>query len=240
MSRLRVIHAGVLPYAEGYRLQCLHVEEVLAARETGAPEVGRVLLLEHPPVITVSRRAGAANHLIATPEELARRGVEVAETDRGGDITYHGPGQLVAYPILDLSLLNLGLHAYMRMLEAVVIAVCARFGVTGSRDATATGVWVANEPKAAASKIAAMGVRVRKWVSMHGLALNVETDLSHFDLIVPCGLAGRSVTSLRRELGDGCPSMAQVRETLAEELDRAIAAAAAEASARRAAQATPA
>lgn len=210
-----------MSYATAYDEQVGCVAEVVAGRErAGTPLAGFLLLVEHDPVITVSRRAGAGNHLIATPEQLDRAGVAVAETDRGGDITYHGPGQLVVYPILDLNLLNLGLHDYMRLLEAVVIAACATLGVVARRDLPATGVWV--ERAGAASKIAAMGVRVRRWVSMHGLALNVTTELAHFELIVPCGLEGRTVTSLERELGGECPTMGAVKELMTRELRSAV------------------
>lgn len=199
-----------MSYAEAYRLQVAHVDEVLAAREAGTPEPGRVLLVEHdPPVITLTRRPTAATNLVATPEMLAAAGVTVCETDRGGDITYHGPGQLVVYPILDLNYYRLGLHEYMRLLEAAVIEVCGVFGVEAGRDARATGVWVGQQ-----AKICAMGVRVRRWVSMHGLALNVTTNLDHFGLIVPCGLAGRPVTSLATELGVDCPTMQKVKAAL--------------------------
>jgi lipoyl(octanoyl) transferase len=184
---------------------------VLSARELGEPVVGEVLLVEHEPVITISNRAGAEANLLATPALLERHGVGVARTDRGGDITYHGPGQLVAYPILDLNLLNLGLHEYMRLLEESVLRTCAHFGVETVRDPSATGVWTVREGRPVA-KIAAMGVRVRRWVSMHGLALNVATNLDHFGLIVPCGLVGRPVTSLQRELGASAPTLARARE----------------------------
>ncbi|MCX5690745.1 MAG: lipoyl(octanoyl) transferase LipB [Planctomycetota bacterium] len=203
---------GQLAYEPAYQIQVARVEEVVGAREGGGA-MGTLYFVEHvPPVITVSRRPGAAAHLLASPQLLAAHGVEVCETDRGGDITYHGPGQLVAYPILDLNIFNLGLHEYMRLLEESVIETCAHFGIEAQRDPTATGVWVND------AKICAMGVRVRKWVSMHGLAINVHTDLSHFGHIVPCGLAGRPVTSMRRLLGDACPSMMQVREVLSERL----------------------
>jgi lipoate-protein ligase B len=217
-----IIDLGLMPYATAYQEQVRHVEAVLRAREVGAPESGRILLVEHPPVITISRRAGAHDHLLASPEVLVRRGVEVAETDRGGDITYHGPGQLVVYPILDLNRLNLGLHAYMRLLEQSVIEACAAWGVPCERDPSATGVWT----RAASAKVCAMGVRVRRWVSMHGLALNVDPDLSHFGLIVPCGLPGRAVTSLRAELGSSFPSMEEAKRGLTRRLVRAVSAAA--------------
>lgn len=212
------------------------------ARRAAPPrEIGRLLLLEHaPPVITVSRRPAARRHLLASPAQLARCGVELCETDRGGDITYHGPGQLVAYPILDLNRLGLNLHGYLRFLEEIVIAVCESFGVSAFRDVCATGVWVGGESagsdagagecarqrqarrpaqleQTSGAKICAMGVRVRRWVTTHGLALNVNPDLSHFQLIVPCGLAGRPVTSLHRVLGDRCPAMQEVKSRLAEE-----------------------
>lgn len=190
--------------------QSVHAR-VLAAREQSEPAIGELLLVEHDPVVTISNRAGAEANLLATPALLERHGVAVARTDRGGDITYHGPGQLVAYPILDLNVLNLGLHEYMRLLEESVIRTCSHFGVKTARDANATGVWTLRDGRPFA-KIAAMGVRVRRWVSMHGLALNVATNLDHFGLIVPCGLVGRPVTSLQNELGSGAPSFAQARE----------------------------
>jgi lipoyl(octanoyl) transferase len=155
--------------------------------------------------------------------------VTVAETDRGGDITYHGPGQLVAYPILDLQRLALRIHGYMRLLESAVIAAIARFGVVGHRDACATGVWVGGDPLRAPEacadpcsaaptggrKICAMGVRVSRWATMHGLALNVSTNLDHFGLIVPCGLLGRPVTSLAAECAGVAPPLTEVKATLA-------------------------
>jgi len=195
----------------------------MAAREAGAPIPGYLLLVEHEAVVTISRRAGAADHLLATPELLARQAVSVVDTDRGGDITYHGPGQLVAYPVLDLNVLNLGLHDYMRLLEQAVIDTCAAYGVLTHRDASATGVWVRSGVHGMDAKIAAMGVRVRRWVSLHGLALNVTTNLDHFGLIVPCGLAGRPVTSLKQQLGDGCPTFGDVKATLAGALKRRLA-----------------
>jgi lipoyl(octanoyl) transferase len=206
---LEVHDLGRRPYAEVFAEQKRLQREVIEARASGGRAV--VLLVEHdPPVITVSRRKGARDHLVATPAQLAAAGVEVAETDRGGDITYHGPGQLVVYPILDLNDLGLRLHGYMRFLETVVIETLAGFGIAGQRDPEATGVWIGGG-RDRPSKICAMGVRVSRWVSMHGLALNVTTNLDHFDLIVPCGLAGRAVTSMSRELGDRCPAMDDVK-----------------------------
>ncbi|MGH7243888.1 MAG: lipoyl(octanoyl) transferase LipB [Phycisphaerales bacterium] len=212
---------GRLAYEPSYEHQTRAHARVLAAREAGSGALGEVLLVEHDPVVTISNRATAEANLLASPELLARSGVAVARTDRGGDITYHGPGQLVAYPILDLNALNLGLHDYMRLLEDSVIAVCAHFGVETMRDPSATGVWTVRD-SAPHAKIAAMGVRVRKWISMHGLALNVTTNLDHFRLIVPCGLVGRSVTSLERQLGSNCPTMAEVKRMLGQTLTASI------------------
>jgi lipoyl(octanoyl) transferase len=175
-------------------------------------------MLEHDPVITISRRPGARAHLIADEARLAREGVTIAETDRGGDITYHGPGQLVVYPILDLNALRLRLHDYMRALEESVIRLCDRLGLHAQREPGATGVWIRTAPGEEPAKVCAMGVRVTRWVSMHGLALNVNPRMDHFDLIVPCGLIGRRVTSLRALMGDRCPDMPSVKAMLAEAL----------------------
>jgi len=223
---LTVRDLGRMPYAEAFALQKNLQQEVIAAREQDRRDwIGYLLLVEHdPPVITVTRRKGARNHLIATSEMLEQAGVEVAETDRGGDITYHGPGQLVAYPIVDLNRLGLRLHGYMRLLEDVVIRTIAHWEIEGERDKSATGVWVrmdvdvdADRSAPKPAKICAMGVRVSRWVSMHGLALNVRTDLTHFDLIVPCGLAGRAVTSMQQRLGERCPGLDEVKHKLTSE-----------------------
>jgi len=187
--------------------------------------VGELLLVEHdPPVVTLGRRSTSRDHLVVSPERLAALGIDLEESDRGGDITWHGPGQLVAYPILDLDRLGLRIHPYMRLLEQVVIDLLADFAVHGDRDPEATGVWVEHR------KICAMGVRVSRWISMHGLALNVDPDLRSFELIVPCGLHGRPVTSLRREFEardggmSGVPSMAQVKTALVATFERHLAA----------------
>jgi len=225
---LQVIDLGRMGYAPAYEVQVQHREALVAARSQGDGEEPMCLLLvEHDPVITVSRRPGAGRHLIASPAELTRLGIEVCETDRGGDITYHGPGQIVAYPILDLQRLHLGVAAYLRLLEEIIIRTLARFGIEAKRDPAATGVWV-DDPTAgidggaASAKIAALGIRVSRWVTMHGLALNVATNLDHYRAIVPCGLVGRSVTSLQRLLGDAAPAMDEVKVALVEEFRTAV------------------
>lgn len=215
---VHVRDCGRMGYADALALQREVHRQVVQSRERGAAsDAGTILFVEHdPPVITITRRPGAASHLLASSAELARRGIEVAETDRGGDITWHGPGQQVVYPILDLQRLGLRIHEYMRALEGTVIEALGSFGIRAARDEGATGVWAHPDPEAPAAKICAMGVRVSRWVTMHGLALNVDPDLSQFALIVPCGLAGRPVTSMRALLGDRTPTMAEVRQGLLE------------------------
>ncbi len=205
-----------MDYARAYERQVSLNEAVLARRDQSAGAPAELLLVEHDPVITVSRRPDAPGHVLASEETLRQRGVSLAQTNRGGDVTYHGPGQLVAYAIFDLKRLRLGIHEHSRLLEASVIDTLSAFGVNARRDPEATGVWV--ERQGVNAKICAIGIRVRRWVTLHGLALNIRTDLSHFDLIVPCGLHGRTVTSLERLLGDQTPSMDQVKGALVEAL----------------------
>jgi lipoyl(octanoyl) transferase len=186
-----VRHLGVMPYGEALALQRSLVEE----RRAGV--VGdTLLLLEHPHVITLGVRGdGGRSHLLATPQALALRGVELHETGRGGDITYHGPGQLVGYPIVDLKPDRCDVHRYVRDLEDVLIRTASDYGIEAGRVDGLTGVWVGDE------KLAAIGVRIARWVTSHGFALNVAPDLDYFKLIIPCGIADRGVTSLSRLLG---------------------------------------
>jgi lipoate-protein ligase B len=208
-----------MPYAEAFELQQSLQQVVIQDRGGGGRQI--LLLVEHDPVITVTRRPGARDHVLADTAALARAGVDLVETNRGGDVTWHGPGQLVVYPILDLNRLGLRLHEYMRWLESCVLDVLSTFNLQGVRDDTATGVWIEGQPS---RKIAALGVRVSRWVSMHGLALNVDPDLSHYDFIVPCGLHGRSVTSLARELGSA-PPMGHVKALLVDAITSRVEAA---------------
>jgi len=211
-SVVEILDLGRIAYDDALARQREIRDRVLSGR--GAGEGMAILLLEHdPPVVTVTRRPSAAGHVLATPEMLAAHGVERRETDRGGDVTWHGPGQVVAYAILDLPRFGLRVGSHMRLLEQVVIDTIAEHGLDGRRDPGATGVWIGEGPTAA--KIAAMGVRVGRGVSMHGLALNVDCDLGHFDLIVPCGLAGRPVASMAKALGDASPSVDEVKRGLA-------------------------
>jgi lipoyl(octanoyl) transferase len=188
-SRVRVRRLGRVPYREGLSLQ-----EALVARRQASRGADTLLLLEHPPVVTLGRRSDPS-HLLAHPDELRRLGVELFEVGRGGDVTYHSPGQLVGYPILMLPPGLRDLHRLLRAVEEVLIGVAREFGIEAGRVEGLTGVWVGRD------KLAAIGMRVSRWVTSHGFALNVSTDLSGFDLIVPCGIRGRGVTSLSRLLG---------------------------------------
>lgn len=213
---LNIQDLGKISYEVAFEKQ-LALQKHVAVRRASAPESFHLLLLEHEPaVITVSKRPKSREHLLATSQQLADAGVVVCETNRGGDITYHGAGQLVGYPILDLNELSLRIHGYMRFLESIIIDALQHYGIEAQRDACATGVWVDG------AKICAMGVRVSRWVSMHGFALNVDPNMEHFDLIVPCGLAGRKVTSMREILGGKCPSMPEVKEIIANKFAEAV------------------
>jgi lipoate-protein ligase B len=184
-----LIHLGLVPYDQALDLQLAALN---ARAESRVPDL--LLLLEHPPVITLGRAADPAN-VLAAPAELARRGIEIREAGRGGDVTLHAPGQLVGYPIVDLRSRDRDVHRYLRDLEEVLIRTLAGWGIASARIPGATGVWVGSE------KVAAIGVGVKRWVTHHGFALNVATDLSLFETIIPCGLVGKGVTSLTRLLG---------------------------------------
>jgi len=206
-----VIDLGVMGYAQAWAYQQRVHQAVLD--DAGGESI---LLVEHPPVITISQRKSSPNHLLANREQLAAMGIDVQPTNRGGDITYHGPGQLVAYPIVRLRPRALTVSGYMRRLEQAVIDTLANYDITGHRDAGATGVWVSrgSDASAGSAKICAMGVRLRRNITMHGLGLNVCPDLSHFQTIVPCGLVGRDVTSIEALIGDRGPTMATVKRDL--------------------------
>jgi len=197
---ISVLHLGTIDYATGLRLE----QRLVELRKEG--QIGDVLLLlEHTPVITLGRNAQARN-ILASPEVLAQRGVEVSKCDRGGDVTFHGPGHLVCYPIFDLRGFpahdgrrkTLGVIEYVRRLEEVLIRTCADYRIPAKRIAGLTGVWTDQNIEA---KIAALGVHISRGVTSHGVALNVNTDLSYFNLIIPCGIESKPVTSIEKELG---------------------------------------
>src|SRR4051812_5768368 len=190
--------AGRLSYAEGLALQ-----KKVVARRVAREIPDSLIFVEHAPVITMGKMS-KPEHVIGT-----RAGVEVVSTPRGGDVTYHGPGQIVGYPIVDLTAGGLGLKKYLENLEEVMIRAVEPYGIRAGRQAGMTGAWVGDR------KIGAIGVRVEKWVTSHGFALNATTDLSGFDLIIPCGLQGKGVTSIAREIG---------RDVDLDELRRSVAA----------------
>ena len=192
MNELLVVDLGTLPYAAALELQ----RDVARRRITGEIDQDVLLLVEHPPVVTLGRTAKGAN-LIASPEYLASHGVELFDVERGGDITFHGPGQLVGYPIIDLKRHRKDLHWYLRQVEEALIQGIAAFGLVGGRVEKYTGVWV-NVGNHQPRKLASIGVHARDWVTWHGFALNVNTDLRYFDLIVPCGIGGVTMTSVAR------------------------------------------
>jgi lipoyl(octanoyl) transferase len=191
---------GRLPYRQAWDVQLEWVERIKAGRRED-----RLLLVEHPHVVTLGRNARAEN-VLASPERLAQLGIELHETDRGGDVTYHGPGQIVGYPIIDLADWKKDVAAYLRALEEVLIRTLAEYGITGRRIDGVTGVWVDD------AKIAALGVHISRWVSSHGFALNLTTDLDYFGHIVPCGLT-RPVTSIERLLGQA-PGTAEIQAAI--------------------------
>lgn len=193
MKQLAVIDLGRTSYKETWDLQ----RQIFGLRLRGdVPDI--LLLTEHHHVFTIGK-TGDENHLLASGRELSERGVEVFNVDRGGDVTYHGPGQLVGYPIIDLHAHYLDLHRYLRDIEEVIIQTLAEFQVQAHRDEEFTGVWVGN------NKIAAIGVKVNRWVTMHGFALNIDTDLTYFERIIPCGIFHKGVTSLQHVVGKTIP-----------------------------------
>ncbi|MBI2511356.1 MAG: lipoyl(octanoyl) transferase LipB [Opitutae bacterium] len=205
-AALDVVDWGRTAYRDAWRRQ----EQLVAARNDGRAR-DTLVFTEHHPVFTMGVRRGAEQNLLWNEADLARRGIELVTTNRGGDITYHGPGQIVGYPIVNLAARK-DLHAYLRFLEDVMIASVARFGLTAGRNPGKTGIWIERR------KIAAIGVAVKKWTTFHGFALNVNTDLAAFTGIIPCGIAATdgTVTSMQLELGRPA-DLAAVQQTLAAE-----------------------
>jgi len=203
MGKLWSTDLGLISYQE-----CLSLQRKLVGLRLKGEIEDTLLLLEHTPVITIGASGGEEN-LLVKPEEAERAGVEIHQTDRGGNITYHGPGQLVGYPIFDLRSHGKDVHLFLRNLEQVVVDCLAEFGVTGEAVQGYTGVWVGGD------KICSIGIAVRKWISYHGLALNVNPNFEHWALIHPCGLADRKVTSLERLIGRD-PGMDAVKACIVE------------------------
>ena len=216
MNKLWTVNLGAMPYAEALELQ----RSVARDRISGAIPEDVLLLVEHPPVVTLGRSSKEKN-LISSPQFLASKGVELFEVERGGDVTFHGPGQLVGYPVIDLKRHKQDLHWFLRQVEEALIRTLSRYGIPGERSTGYTGVWTQSR------KIASIGVHARDWVTWHGFALNVITDLSFFDLIVPCGIQDVEMTSILKEIrlrGDsppddlGVPSVAAVAASMVGEV----------------------
>lgn len=210
---------GLIPYAEAWQRQTEWFDSLIQAKQNNDVYENHIVFCEHPHVYTLGR-SGKENNMLLSEAQLEKIGATLYHIDRGGDITYHGPGQLVCYPILNLEEFGLGLKEYVHLLEEAVIRVCASYGIKAGRLAKATGVWLEGDT-VRARKICAIGVRSSHYVTMHGLALNVNTDLRYFSYIHPCGFIDKGVTSLRQELGGELP-MSEVKQRLELELSRLL------------------
>lgn len=213
---------GQLSYKEAWDYQEQLLQQNLRAKAVAAEQwqakqaeletTHHFLMVEHPPVYTLGK-SGKEEHVLIDEEERVRKGIEYFKTNRGGDITFHGPGQIVGYPILDLEKFFTDIGKYLRSLEEVIILTLAEYGIKGERSAGETGVWIDPDIKGRERKICAMGVRCSRWITMHGFAFNVNTDLTYFDHIVPCGIRDKQVTSMQQELGHEVP-MEEVKAKL--------------------------
>jgi lipoyl(octanoyl) transferase len=203
---MKVTDLGLMPYREAWRIQ----EHALGSVADGGEE--QILIVQHPPVITFGRRGDDAGNLLRSREQLQQLGIDLIESDRGGDITYHGPGQIVAYPIIRLIDHKLSVGGYVHRLESIVVSALEEIGVLGTTDPQAVGVWTDDHGQTA--KICAIGVRIRLGTTLHGLALNVTSDLTGFTHINPCGLTGRPVTSVERILGPAAPPLQKMQAIL--------------------------
>lgn len=220
---IKIIDLGHKSYSESFEVQENYFNGTISLKRSNRktdnpqPTHNYLLWVEHPPVFTLGK-SGKMKHLLVDKEALAEKGIEFYQTNRGGDITFHGPGQLVVYPIFDLDNFFTDIHKYLRFLEEAVIETLKEYGLNGSRSQGETGVWL-EVGTPFARKICAMGVRASRWVTMHGLAFNINTDLSYFDHIVPCGIQGKGVTSLSKELGREI-GLEEVKEKLKTHLGR--------------------
>ncbi|WKN45566.1 lipoyl(octanoyl) transferase LipB [Tunicatimonas pelagia] len=206
-KQVNVQYLGLVDYAQAWDYQEEVFAEIIQTKIVNRKQPDQakatenyLLFCEHPPVYTLGK-SGKESNLLLSSEELAKKGVQYYPINRGGDITFHGPGQLVGYPVLDLDNFFTDIHRYLRMLEEAIILTLADYGIDGGRIAGLTGVWIDYEEQKNPRKICAMGVKASRWVTMHGFALNINTDLQYFDYIIPCGIEGKAVTSLAQELG---------------------------------------
>jgi lipoyl(octanoyl) transferase len=230
---------GQMPYQQAWDLQEQLLQQNLQAKTAArnrlalqeAGEAGEqeeqaetshyFLMVQHPPVYTLGK-SGKEEHILITNEERERRGIEYFKINRGGDITFHGPGQIVGYPVMDLEKFYTDIGRYLRSLEEVIICTLAEYGIRGERSSGETGVWIEPGVKGRERKICALGVRCSRWITMHGFAFNVNTDLSYFDHIVPCGIYNKQVTSLQNELGHAL-SMEEVKEKVKANFEKVFA-----------------
>jgi lipoyl(octanoyl) transferase len=214
---------GHMPYKDAWDYQEVLLQEAIEVKSvvhrsaepvdvTTLPTKHYLLFVEHPPVYTLGK-SGKMDHVLIGEEERNRQGIDFYQTNRGGDITFHGPDQIVGYPILDLEKFYTDIGKYLRALEDVIILTLEEYGITAGRSAGETGVWIDALEKGKERKICAMGVRCSRWVTMHGFALNVNTDLSYFNNIIPCGIVNKKVTSIKEELGRAV-SVEEVKEKL--------------------------
>ncbi len=218
MLQVSLADLGSIAYQKAWDIQEVHLQKVVQEKIEARTNLNVLpssyfFLVEHPPVFTLGK-SGKEDHLLLSQESLVERGIGYFKTNRGGDITFHGPGQVVGYPILDLDQVYTDIHRYLRELEEVIILTLADFGIpNGARKEGLTGVWVGEE------KICAMGVRASRWITMHGFALNVNTDLRFFDLIVPCGIQDKGVTSMEKILGSS-PDIEAVKRSVIRNFER--------------------
>ncbi len=221
MRSVQVKDLGTRDYLETWEYQKELFREVINMKLDNRDREGEAnlpvppnyfLFVEHPPVITLGK-SGEQQHLLASEEVLKSKGIQFVPIDRGGDITYHGPGQIVGYPIIDLDQFQADIHKYMRSLEEVIIRTIAEYGLKGERIDGATGVWLDADIPGRTRKICAMGVRTSRWVTMHGFAINLNTNLDHFNYIIPCGLNDKQVTSMEKELKE-IPTVEELKERI--------------------------
>jgi lipoyl(octanoyl) transferase len=224
MQKVLYKDLGLIAYKDAWAIQEDLFNEIISRKifnRTCSPETRfsakhYLLFCEHPHVFTLGK-SGLSEHLLINDKELSEKKATFYKTDRGGDITYHGPGQIVGYPIFDLDYFFTDIHKYLRYLEEAIILTLKEYGINAGRAAGQTGVWIKGDNKLKARKIAAMGVRCSRWVTMHGFAFNVNTDLSYFNNIVPCGIVDKGVTSLSKELNKDLPLL-EVKEKVAKHL----------------------
>jgi lipoyl(octanoyl) transferase len=208
---------GHQPYKEVWDYQESLLQQKIKARQTNKTEPGHLLFVEHNPVYTLGKN-GKEKNLLINQKSLEEKGIEFFQINRGGDITFHGPQQLVGYPILDLEYYKTDLGWYLRSLEEVIILTINEYGLTGERSAGETGVWLDANIKGRERKICAMGIRCSRWVTMHGFALNVNVDLNYFNFITPCGIQNKQVTSIKKELGKAV-DMNEVKQKIAKNFE---------------------